>query len=340
MKAGRSCRAGLSGDQRAAMTSAAPEPADHEMLERQARALLMRLMSGEATAADAEAVRQWCGRSAAHAAAFAEANLLWNTLHPAARRVDSAAPSVRPSAFARPLHRRLVLGGAIAAAAGGMAILRPPFQLWPSFSELTADYRTATGEQRQVAMTDGASIELNTATSINVQRAAKDGDRVELLAGEAAVSVGSRPLTVTAGEGWSTAHTAKFNVRREGGIVAVTCLAGEVVVGCRGRSIAVAEGRQAVYDGQRLSPARAVDPAVVTAWRQGMLIFRHEPLARVIAEVNRYRPGRIFLANPALANRTVEASFPLDRIGDVITLVREAFGATVTTLPGGVVVLS
>ena len=39
-----------------------------------------------------------------------------------------------------------------------------------------------------------------------------------------------------------------------------------------------------------------VDTVVVTAWRDGVLVFRNTPLVRVIEEVNRYRPGRIILA--------------------------------------------
>jgi transmembrane sensor len=44
--------------------------------------------------------------------------------------------------------------------------------------------------------------------------------------------------------------------------------------------------------------------------------------------------------NEALGRRLVEARIPLDHVDDVIALVREAYGAQVTALPGGVLVLS
>jgi transmembrane sensor len=44
--------------------------------------------------------------------------------------------------------------------------------------------------------------------------------------------------------------------------------------------------------------------------------------------------------NEALGRRLVEARIPLDRIDDLIMLVREAYGAQVTALPGGVMILS
>ena len=76
------------------------------------------------------------------------------------------------------------------------------------------------------------------------------------------------------------------------------------------------------------------------AWRKGQLVFRQTPLAEVVGEINRYRSGRIMLMNDALGRRLVEARVTLDRIDDLIVLIREAYGARVTTLPGGVVVLS
>ncbi|WP_313651852.1 FecR/PupR family sigma factor regulator, partial [Pseudomonas soli] len=45
-------------------------------LQRQAQGWLLRLTSGQATQADARALRQWCARSPAHAEAFAQARQL------------------------------------------------------------------------------------------------------------------------------------------------------------------------------------------------------------------------------------------------------------------------
>ena len=83
-----------------------------------------------------------------------------------------------------------------------------------------------------------------------------------------------------------------------------------------------------------------VDPAIVAAWRDGELLFQNEPLARVIEEVNRYRPGRIILVNEALGQRRFTAQFKLDRLEVVITQLKATFGARVVSLPGGVVLVS
>jgi transmembrane sensor len=164
-----------------------------EALRREAIEWLTRLSSGETTAADGEALSRWCGESPAHAAAFAEANLLWSTLGPAARNV--AARAVAGASAQRPnvMARRAFLGaaGAAVAASVGYLIVRPPLDMWPSISELAAQYRTGTGERRQLAMADGAAVEMNTRTSLNLEAASSGASRIELITGEAVVTTRS-----------------------------------------------------------------------------------------------------------------------------------------------------
>ncbi|MEZ1573953.1 hypothetical protein QVM45_24525, partial [Pseudomonas aeruginosa] len=67
--------------------------------------------------------------------------------------------------------------------------------------------------------------------------------------------------------------------------------------------------------------------------------FNDVPLATVIDEINRYRPGMLLLLDKALGRRRVQARFSLDQLADVATLIRDAYGIEVTRLPGGVVLL-
>src|SRR5262249_36639693 len=100
------------------------------------------------------------------------------------------------------------------------------------------------------------------------------------------------------------------------------------------------QGQQVRYGERGLTEAATVDPAIVTAWHRGMLVLRNEPLARVVDEVNRYRPGRIVVLDRTLGKRQIDVSLRLDRIDDVIVLVHDIYGARVTHLPGGIVLLS
>lgn len=332
---------------RYAMVDGVPPDSD-EAVRQQATAWVLRLVSGQATGADAEALRRWRDQSAVHREAFAEAKLLWETLGPAASEVASrtaAAGAMVPAMeTSRKLGRRAVLGGVLAASVATIGYLgaRPPLQLWPSFGELQADYRTATGEQRNVALADNISLVLNTRTSIGVASSA-EAKLVELISGEASFNAragAQTRLDVVAADGRAMASMARFDMRRDGAAVRVTCLDGSVAVGARGRSLTLSAGHQAIYDSGGLQGVTPVDVAAVTAWQQGQLVFRHEPLARVVAEVNRYRPGRIVLLNDRLGERDVVATFRLDRIDEAVGHLARAFNAQIRYLPGGVVVLS
>ncbi|WP_244443182.1 FecR domain-containing protein [Bradyrhizobium sp. Ai1a-2] len=236
-----------------------------------------------------------------------------------------------------------MLGGALAVSAASIAVLvqRPPLGLWPSLSEFAADYRTETGQRQQIALADNVSIDMNTQTSLNIRKVAdRQVDRVELIAGEAAITTRSRRVEVVAANGGMWADNAQFNVRHDRAEVCVTCLAGRVHVDRQGLSAMIGQGEQTTYGAHGLGQTTAVDPAVVTGWREGSLLFRDQPLARVIEEVNRYRPGKIVLMNEALGRRRVTAQFKLDQLDIVITQLRESLGAQVTALPGGIMLVS
>lgn len=314
-------------------------------LKRQAVAWVRRLTSGEATVADAEALKRWRGQSPEHAAAFADVSRLWRDLEPAGRNVRRYREISSTPAFSVTLGRRAFLGGGLAAAsaAGVYAAVRPPLGLWPSVHELTADYRTTTGEQRNVELFDAVSVHMNTRTAIEVHASDSAADRIELLSGEAAFSVGERSgrrLAVRAADRWVTADAARFDVRHLNSAVCVTCLGGTVSVERDSEVVAVGTGQQLRYDASGLQPPDRVDTDVASAWQRGFLIFRFTPLSDVVDEVNRYRSGRIIITNPDLGRMPVSGRFRIDNLDQILTRIEQAFGANIRTIPGGLVFLS
>ncbi len=233
------------------------------------------------------------------------------------------------------------MGGAVAAAAAGYLIVRPPFALWPSLQELSADFRTAKGEQRKIDIVTNVSLELNTQTSVALRSASGDTE-IELISGEASVVSklpSSKPLVMLAADGRVTAAQADFNVRCLDAVVSVTCLGGAIDVAHGGKTVRLKKDEQISYSAEGLATAIPVDPAQVTAWQAGQLIFRDRPLASVVEEVNRYRPGRIIITSADLKRRVVNGTFQINKLGNFVAQVEQLFGARTTTLPGGVVLL-
>lgn len=305
-----------------------PEPSPEDRLHREARDWLVLLTSGQATAADARALRQWCAQSAEHAQAFERSKVLWHALKPATEALQ--AP--------RHLGRRAFLGGAVAASA---ALFLVRYTVPGGFSGIGADYITEVGEQRRFDLGDGVSLELNTQTRISRRELAGGGQGIELLSGEVEVLARqTTPLKVQAGAGWLSASQARFNLRNTDQSVCVTCLDGALQVDVQGQRIRLETGQQLTYSAQHVSAPQTVDTSTVIAWRQQVLVFNDATLSQVIDEINRYRPGMLLLLNPELGKRKVQARFSLDQLAGVALLIRDAYGATCTELPGGVVVLS
>jgi len=292
-------------------------------LHDEARDWLLLLTSGRATVADAKALQAWCAQSPEHAQAFEQAKVLWQQLSPALDRVSQP----------RNFGRRAFLGGAIAASA---AVVMVSIGVPGGLAGLTADYRTEVGEQRQVLLSDGVSLELNTQTRIS-----RVGQGIELLEGEVEVLAHvAQPLKVQAGEGWVSAAQARFNVRNTDRNVCVTCIEGWLSVDVAGRSVRLESGRQLSYGTAGVSDVALVDTQAVVAWREQILVFNNATLATVVDEINRYRPGMLVLLNKELGQRRVQARFSLQQLAGVALLIRDAYGAKCTELPGGVVLLS
>jgi transmembrane sensor len=315
-----------------------------ERLRREALAWLSLLSSGSATTADAEALKLWC-KDPANREAYAKAARVWEMLTPIAASAQTAeirALSHRPVRHG--IGRRAFLGGALAASAASVAyvVVNPPLHLWPSLSELRADIRTGTGEQRRIEIAEGWGVDLNTRSSLAVLAPSDGRSQIALLSGEAIIAAGpgaASACVVTAGDGRIVARNARFDVRHDDARIRVACLDGDLRVERQNQTVALTAGQQVIYDEDKISGTGTIDPAVIAAWQHGRLIFQKELLSRVIDEVNRYRPGRIVLLDRDLGRRLIDASFNLDRLDNIIAYIRQAFDARVTTLPGGLVLV-
>ena len=159
-----------------------------------------------------------------------------------------------------------------------VAAIRPPLGLWPSVTAMTADFHTGTGERLQIAPSPQLKIELDTQSSLR-RRADTEGEGFELV-GQAAIETraGLR-LALFAGAGCVIADegAVRLDVRntRPG--------TGDLPAGQRriehpqGR-LQLQAGQATRYD-ERLSGVVAEAVASeVSAWTEGMLVFRRAPL--------------------------------------------------------------
>ncbi|PWT81989.1 MAG: hypothetical protein C5B58_09000 [Acidobacteria bacterium] len=222
---------------------------------------------------------------------------------------------------------------------------------------------TRRGEQSSYQLVDGSVVHLNTDTRIRVSPSESPRE-VELLEGQAAFKVvhdTKRPFVVHANSVDVTAVDARFDVHTEPGpqITVVTVLEGRVTAvpgpvpeaGIpSAQSTPEPDPRVPIELGpsQQLSvsggtwPAapQAVDARRTTSWLRGEMLFEHEPLERVVAEVNRYAQTPIEIATHALRELPISGVFSTHDPEAFVAFLRSLDGVRVEVAPTRILVHS
>jgi transmembrane sensor len=225
-----------------------------------------------------------------------------------------------------------VIGGA--AAVTGLA-----FQSGIFGPYLFSDYKTGIAERRTVALSDGSSAHLNADSALSINFGEKERS-LTLFNGQATFVVMPdplRPFVVRAKDGQTVAIGTVFDIDIRPQEVAVTVVEGTVAVSTRedrSTAVSITADQQVKYSSDRgLSEAALINAAAETAWRRGKLIFNDRPLGDVVAEIERYRGGQIFLASTRLQSLAVTGVFEINDPDSVLRMIEETLSVQVTKLP-------
>jgi transmembrane sensor len=249
-----------------------------------------------ATGDDWLAFERWLAASPAHTAAYERVEQLWVDLDELDPRILDSGLN-QPVELAQARRRRagmsrrgwLAAGiGLAASVAAGVFVLNDPL------AAPAETYRTAAGQIRQVALSDGTRIQLNAASSLQVvlRRGARE---VQMGEGEAVFDVAhdpKRPFLIAVGDRQVRVVGTEFNLRHRDGRIDLTLRRGVVEVRPAGHPDAVAtrlfEGQRLTHRvGQPVSNLSASEPDAAFAWTQGQLIYRNAPLSEVAADLSR-----------------------------------------------------
>lgn len=251
----------------------------------------------------------------------------------------AALKAVQPALRTRSLRRRRIAVGSAAGIAVAAAGLLMVTAMQPMAYAQSAS--TAIGEQRSRTLPDGSVVNLNVATRIDYKM---QGDRrnVRLREGQALFVVHKdrdRPFLVTAGDYEVRAVGTAFDVRlRDGateiavqeGVVLVTALKGPRA----GQPIARLKA------GQKLelpaTPAAAVSPTPepiaiqsVAEWRLRTVSYEDASLAEVVADLNRFFPQPIEIADPTLGRRRITIRLQVEDRESTLRTLNALLGASV-----------
>ncbi|WEK29487.1 MAG: FecR domain-containing protein [Candidatus Pseudomonas phytovorans] len=191
----------------------------------------------------------------------------------------------------------------------------------------TADYRTGIGERRAVKLADGSQLLLDTDSAVDVAYAAGQR-RLTLHRGQVLVTTArdaaARPFMVDTRDGRVLALGTRFTVSVDdrGSEVAVLEKAVEVTA-LRHAPVRLEAGQRVRFGARETGPLRAND-ASVAAWVQGSVVAIDTPLAELLAELSRYRPG-LLTCDPAVARMKISGAFPITDTELALTALESAF---------------
>jgi len=265
----------------------------------------------------------WLAADSRHRGAYVRARAQWVDLDRLAA-LQGPAGGTDGRFPAAGLSRRQLLAAGIAAIGflgGGLS--------WLIVREGQEHYTSGIGEVRRIALEDGSTLLLNTASEVTV-RLTKQQRGIRLVRGEALFEVAhdkSRPFIVQANDTAVRAVGTAFAVRLDAAQVDVTVTEGVVeVVDLKTMSglgpattpvsrfevKRVAAHEHAVIARSRAPEVEPIAPAKADrqlAWREGMVSFDGETLQTAVAEINRHNRRQIVVDDPALAAMPIVGVF-------------------------------
>ena len=303
----------------------------------QASEWFMRLREPDVDESTAAGWLQWSQADRANLAAFERVRELWDRfddsrLHGPLARQMTRRTDFRPAAWAIAASTILAVG-----VSSWWQFVRSEH---PAFTEAL---NTDAGAMRRQRLQDGSIVELGARSSAHV-RITRERREIFVEDGEAFFQVAkdpNRPFVVRAGDLQVVAVGTAFKVRKTDERVVVTVKEGAVrVTPSRQTAAAIAPaesaegqlragaGHQVTYSARQqaltMTPfAPAAAPGA--GWQVGRFEFVNEPLGSVIADINRYSPRRIALADERIAALVFTGTLRRDAIDDWLRGLRDVF---------------
>lgn len=318
---------GPDGNASASPTIEAPaEPIANEVVD-EAIGWFVRQASGQQTASEQQAFEHWLDRDPSHQQAWQRLRGLGTQLRDPIRHVQPTLVRTTLSAAARTDARRRQALKHLGSAAGiGAALYLAQRELpWRALLATSlADASTGTGERRRLELPDGSSVVLNTATAIDIDFDA-NARRLVLLSGEllleSVADSQARPLLVQTDDGLIRLDGERFTVRRDGQperggqlSTRLTAWGGQADISPRDGagllSARIGSGQQIQFTRRTsgpIGPANDRDQA----WADGMFVAIRMRLDQFVADLGRYRPGRMRCANE-VAGLRITGTWPLN----------------------------
>jgi transmembrane sensor len=209
----------------------------------------------------------------------------------------------------------------------------------PEDAPAVMEFATGPGERRTLSLADGTRVTLAPGSVLRTARPpyTGTGSRDVHLQGHAYFEVTpdpDRPFLVRTPRAVTRVLGTEFDVRAYAGSTATEVLVRSGRVALSASSDSVAEpriltggDRGTVAESGDIRVENGVDTSAGLAWTAGTLIFRAAPVPEVVTELERWYGLRIRLADPAMRERRITATFANEPVDLVLQTMAELLGA-------------
>lgn len=306
--------------------------------ENQIEELIFTYLSGKATPEEFAALTAWAGESPEHLRRYQLIRNIWEVAGPAFDPDDIKQEQAHQAVMKKLLLKRspqsfFVYWQRVAAVLLLPLILLSAY-LWIeradkeapiSYQEVFAPY----GTHSKVNLPDGSVAWLNAGSSLKFPTVFKEGERSVLLDGEAYFEVESdtrNPFMVNTEVLTIKATGTAFNVEAytQDTIASVTMVKGkiDVTIG-NARPFALKPGERMRYDTkQALCQVDNTDPYKWYAWKDGMLVFRDDPLDYVFKRIGQTFNVDIAIKDADIARHLYRATFEDESLDEILRLLK------------------
>jgi transmembrane sensor len=311
---------------------------------RQAAEHFLALHDADATPDSISAALHWLEQDEENSLAFDRLQRFWNRCDNVEMVLPSAdLPQAGTSAFWRQPAFRMIAACLLIVIGIASLVFYYSDDLFRR-EPRSVSYASAIGETRVLNMPDRSQIILGGASAVTVLYDA-NVRHIVLSDGEALFNVAGdpqRPFLVDSGAGSIRAVGTSFNVHRSYTGTTVTVVHGTVEIKSRNEDSQgpdlLQRGMQISYTARgELGDIRRVNVDQVTSWQSGTLRYTRQPLAAVLADLNRYTPRPILFDDPQVGLLEITGAVRTGSITDWLSGLASATGLEIIDSDPGVI---
>ena len=305
----------------------------------QIQPIITAYLSGKATAEERRKLDDWVKQSPDNDRYYQEMRNIWQVMHPAFTPSEIHVFEAEKKVLAniattrRNIARTLIIYWQRMA-----AVLVIPLLIICTYLFLEKDngvydeieyqeVKSPHGTFSEVRLPDGTNVWLNGGSTLKYPLTFRKGERDVFLSGEGYFEVHSdkeNPFIVKTGQITLRATGTAFNVEAYGSdsITAVTMVNGKIDVAFGNSSpVAMVPGERASFNNLTKQCLIAkTDPYKWYAWKDGLMIFRDDPLSYVFKRLGLTFNVNIELKDPSLANAPYRATFEYESLDEILRL--------------------